>query len=45
MFLEMENWLDRERMKNCEVYQEIYYSQFPEEKLREKINYDEKGEA
>ena len=34
-----------ELMKNCEVYQEIYYSQFPEEKLREKINYDEKGEA
>ena len=32
-----------ELMKNCEVYQEIYYSQFPEEKL--KINYDEKGEA
>ena len=24
-----------ELMKNCEVYQEIYYSQFPEEKLRE----------
>ena len=34
-----------ELMKNCEVYQEIYYSQFPEKKLREKINYDEKGEA
>ena len=34
-----------ELMKNCKVYQEIYYSQFPEEKLREKINYDEKGEA
>ena len=41
----VEQGTHEELMKNCEVYQEIYYSQFPEEKLREKINYDEKGEA
>lgn len=31
-----------ELMRNCEVYQEIYYSQFPEER---EANNDEKGEA
>lgn len=34
-----------ELMQNCEIYREIYYSQFPEERPEVNMNHNKKGEA